>query len=51
MADDQNQSVGSSEATTTTTSTPKPKDPDPMLEDNPDLKKHQQKQQKERGEE
>ena len=47
MADNQNQSVGSSEPTTTTT---KPADPDPILEDNPDLKKHQQKQQKERGE-
>lgn len=52
MADNDNQSVKSSDATTTTTTPVKTDDdPDPTLKDNPDLKNHQKKQQKERGEE
>jgi hypothetical protein len=52
MADNDNQSVKSSDATTTTTAPVKTEDdPDPTLKDNPALKNYQKKQQKERGEE
>lgn len=52
MADNDNQSVKSSDATTTTTTPVKTEDdPDPTLKDNPALKNYQKKQQKERGEE
>jgi hypothetical protein len=43
MAENQNQSVGSSGQTTSTT---KPADPDPILKQNPDINDAEDKQQK-----
>ena len=44
MPDNQNQSVGSSEPTTNTTSTAK----DPILQENPEIEKAEQKQEAQR---